>query len=201
MYVKYLCLSFDCVYTIRYSRSVCQSVFFHLFFSVSFTIEFVSTCIVLSCLKQPISFMIEQWDQISWLERIILTYIEIHHDLASVKKLPLHLSFQHSFILVYSFVISIHSFIHNFLFSNILEFLMYHVADGSFYSSDLKDGQFVPSLLQDQEIQVGVRVDGCSRKCVFCCQLFDKKCLCNWTSTFNRPKIHSFFIYFSISFL
>lgn len=41
---------------------------------------------------------------------------------------------------------------------------MYHVADGSYYSSDLRDGQFVPSLLSDQEIQVGVRVDGCSRK-------------------------------------
>lgn len=27
---------------------------------------------------------------------------------------------------------------------------------------------------------------------VFCCQLFDRKCLCNWTSAFNRLKIHSF---------
>lgn len=45
---------------------------------------------------------------------------------------------------------------------------MYHVADGSYYSSDLRDGQFVPSLLSDQEIQVGVRVDGCSRKLKNC---------------------------------
>lgn len=41
---------------------------------------------------------------------------------------------------------------------------MYHVAQGAFYSSDLRDGQFIPSLIPDQDIQVGVRVDGCSRK-------------------------------------
>ena len=59
MYVKYLCLSFDCVHNQVFAVSV-SVCFFHLSFSVSFTIEFVSTCIVLSCLKQPISFMIEQ---------------------------------------------------------------------------------------------------------------------------------------------
>lgn len=41
---------------------------------------------------------------------------------------------------------------------------MYHVAEGAYYSADLKDGQFIPSLIPDQDIQVGVRVDGCSRK-------------------------------------
>ncbi|KAI1303063.1 Transforming growth factor-beta-induced protein ig-h3 [Halotydeus destructor] len=50
--------------------------------------------------------------------------------------------------------------------TSLKEFLMYHVAEGSFYSADLKDGQFLPSMLADQEIQVGVRVDGCSRRLV-----------------------------------
>ena len=44
------------------------------------------------------------------------------------------------------------------------EFLSYHVVDGLFYSNDLKDGQFLPTLLSEHEIQVGVRVEQCQRK-------------------------------------
>lgn len=45
-----------------------------------------------------------------------------------------------------------------------LEFLSYHVVDGLFYSNDLRDGQFLPTLLGEHEIQVGVRVDHCQSK-------------------------------------
>ncbi|OTF70658.1 hypothetical protein BLA29_007974 [Euroglyphus maynei] len=46
------------------------------------------------------------------------------------------------------------------------EFLMYHVAQGAYYSQDLRDGQFMPSILNEQYLQAGVRVDGCSRRLV-----------------------------------
>ncbi|KAH7641527.1 hypothetical protein HUG17_4571 [Dermatophagoides farinae] len=46
------------------------------------------------------------------------------------------------------------------------EFLMYHVAQGAYYSQDLRDGQFIPSILSEQYLQAGVRVDGCSRRLV-----------------------------------
>lgn len=46
---------------------------------------------------------------------------------------------------------------------------MFHVASGSFYSHDLRDGQFIPSLIPDQDIQVGVRVDGCNRESIEPC--------------------------------
>ncbi|CAG2122882.1 unnamed protein product, partial [Medioppia subpectinata] len=45
-------------------------------------------------------------------------------------------------------------------------FLKYHVAHGAYYSNDLKDGQFIPSLIDGQYIQVGIRVDGCRRRLV-----------------------------------
>lgn len=45
-----------------------------------------------------------------------------------------------------------------------LEFLMYHVVNGSYFSQDLRDGQQLASILDMKPIQVGVRVDGCSRK-------------------------------------
>lgn len=41
---------------------------------------------------------------------------------------------------------------------------MYHVVQGTYYSQDLRDGQFLPSILEGQYLQAGVRVDGCSRK-------------------------------------
>lgn len=41
---------------------------------------------------------------------------------------------------------------------------MYHVVNGSYFSQDLRDGQQLPSILDMKPIQVGVRVDGCSRK-------------------------------------
>ena len=44
---------------------------------------------------------------------------------------------------------------------------MYHVAQGAYYSQDLRDGQFMPSILNEQYLQAGVRVDGCSRKSKF----------------------------------
>lgn len=43
---------------------------------------------------------------------------------------------------------------------------MYHVAQGAYYSQDLRDGQFIPSILSEQYLQAGVRVDGCSRKLI-----------------------------------
>ncbi|KAH9391307.1 hypothetical protein TYRP_006909 [Tyrophagus putrescentiae] len=46
------------------------------------------------------------------------------------------------------------------------EFLKYHVAEGVFYSQDLVDGQFLPSLLEGEYLQAGVRVDGCTRRLV-----------------------------------
>lgn len=52
------------------------------------------------------------------------------------------------------------------LFLSPTEFLSYHVSSGSFFSSDLKDGQFIPSLNDNQDIQVGVRVDSCRRRVV-----------------------------------
>ncbi len=48
--------------------------------------------------------------------------------------------------------------------SFVLEFLKYHVAEGVFYSQDLVDGQFLPSLLEGEYLQAGVRVDGCTRE-------------------------------------
>ena len=48
--------------------------------------------------------------------------------------------------------------------SLVLEFLKYHVAEGVFYSQDLVDGQFLPSLLEGEYLQAGVRVDGCTRE-------------------------------------
>lgn len=47
---------------------------------------------------------------------------------------------------------------------HIIEFLMYHVVNGSYFSQDLRDGQQLSSILDMKPIQVGVRVDGCSRK-------------------------------------
>lgn len=47
-----------------------------------------------------------------------------------------------------------------------LEFLSYHVVNGSYYSNDLRDGQFIPTLLGDNQIQVGIRVDHCSRRLI-----------------------------------
>lgn len=44
------------------------------------------------------------------------------------------------------------------------EFIMYHIVNGSYFSQDLRDGQQLPSILDMRPIQVGVRVDGCSRK-------------------------------------
>ena len=41
---------------------------------------------------------------------------------------------------------------------------MYHVVNGSYFSQDLRDGQQLASILDMKPIQVGVRVDGCSRK-------------------------------------
>lgn len=41
---------------------------------------------------------------------------------------------------------------------------MYHIVNGSFFSQDLRDGQQLASILDMRPIQVGVRVDGCSRK-------------------------------------
>lgn len=41
---------------------------------------------------------------------------------------------------------------------------MYHVVNGSYFSQDLRDGQQLASILNMKPIQVGVRVDGCSRK-------------------------------------
>ncbi|KAJ6222678.1 hypothetical protein RDWZM_001223 [Blomia tropicalis] len=46
------------------------------------------------------------------------------------------------------------------------EFLKYHVAHGIHYSQDLVDGQFLPSMLDGEYLQAGVRVDGCSRRLV-----------------------------------
>ena len=45
-----------------------------------------------------------------------------------------------------------------------IEFLMYHVVNGSYFSQDLRDGQQLSSMLNGRPIQVGIRVDGCSRK-------------------------------------
>lgn len=42
---------------------------------------------------------------------------------------------------------------------------MYHIVNGSYFSQDLRDGQQLSSILEARPIQVGVRVDGCSRKC------------------------------------
>lgn len=48
-----------------------------------------------------------------------------------------------------------------------IEFLSYHVVNGSYYSNDLRDGQFLSTLLSnDHQIQVGVRVDHCSRRLI-----------------------------------
>jgi hypothetical protein len=44
------------------------------------------------------------------------------------------------------------------------EFIMYHIVNGSYFSQDLRDGQQLASILDMRPIQVGVRVDGCSRK-------------------------------------
>lgn len=41
---------------------------------------------------------------------------------------------------------------------------MYHIVNGSYFSQDLRDGQQLASILDMKPIQVGVRVDGCSRK-------------------------------------
>lgn len=41
---------------------------------------------------------------------------------------------------------------------------MYHIVNGSYFSQDLRDGQQLASILDQRPIQVGVRVDGCSRK-------------------------------------
>lgn len=41
---------------------------------------------------------------------------------------------------------------------------MYHVVNGSYFSQDLRDGQQLASIFDMKPIQVGVRVDGCSRK-------------------------------------
>ncbi|XP_074600266.1 uncharacterized protein LOC141854475 [Brevipalpus obovatus] len=46
------------------------------------------------------------------------------------------------------------------------ELLTYHVAKGAHFSNDLMDGQYIDSLLNNHQIQVGVRVDGCSRRLV-----------------------------------
>ena len=40
------------------------------------------------------------------------------------------------------------------------------MVNGSYYSNDLRDGQFVPTLLGDNQIQVGIRVDHCSRRLI-----------------------------------
>ena len=40
------------------------------------------------------------------------------------------------------------------------------MVNGSFYSNDLRDGQFIPTLLGDNQIQVGIRVDHCSRRLI-----------------------------------
>lgn len=45
-----------------------------------------------------------------------------------------------------------------------IEFLMYHVVNGSYFSQDLRDGQQLATLFDNKPLQVGVRVDGCSRK-------------------------------------
>lgn len=41
---------------------------------------------------------------------------------------------------------------------------MYHIVNGSYFSQDLRDGQQLASILDMKPVQVGVRVDGCSRK-------------------------------------
>ncbi|RWS09610.1 transcription factor SPT20-like protein [Dinothrombium tinctorium] len=46
------------------------------------------------------------------------------------------------------------------------DFLKYHMALGSYYSNDLRDGQFIQSMLANHAIKTGVRVDGCSRNLV-----------------------------------
>ncbi|EEC06059.1 conserved hypothetical protein [Ixodes scapularis] len=44
------------------------------------------------------------------------------------------------------------------------EFLLYHIAEGIHYSHDLRDGQYLKSLNNDQPIRVSVNVDGCNRR-------------------------------------
>ncbi|KAG0431260.1 hypothetical protein HPB47_021947 [Ixodes persulcatus] len=44
------------------------------------------------------------------------------------------------------------------------EFLLYHIAEGIHYSHDLRDGQYLKSLYNDQPIRVSVNVDGCNRR-------------------------------------
>lgn len=40
------------------------------------------------------------------------------------------------------------------------------MVNGSYYSNDLRDGQFVQTILGDNQIQVGIRVDHCSRRLI-----------------------------------
>lgn len=41
--------------------------------------------------------------------------------------------------------------------------LMYHIVPGAFFSEGLRDGMWLPTLAQEQELQLRVTSDGFSR--------------------------------------